>query len=191
MRAHPLNLPPRLRARVALASAWVLAGSCVLIGPLGMSPARAASQHRAKTHSPLASRNLWATVDVCSSTRHLDTIGIRGSMPGTGRSGELMFMRFRAQFLSSADHLWHYAHPHFDTGYKGVGSTRFVARQSGWSFSFPPAAHARYTLRGVVNFQWRQKARIVLRAHLVTSAGHTSAVDARPPGYSASTCSLR
>ena len=187
MRAYPLNPPRRPGAVRFVATAC----ACVLIGLLGAGRARAASPKPAKPHSPLVSRNLWATIDICSSAKHQDTVGIRGSMPGTGVGGEQMFMRFRVQFLSSADHLWHYVTAHADSGYQPVGFGRFVARQSGWSFTFhPPAAHGHYTIRGVVGFQWRQKARILLDTHLLTTAGHTNAVGAQPKGYSAATCSL-
>ena len=183
MLAQPLNLIQRPRAALRIA------GACAVIALIGAGPARAAS-HPAKTHSPLASRNLWATIDICSSTRHLDTVGIRGSMPGTGRTGEVMFMRFRVQFLSSTDHLWRYVPTRADSGYQAVGFARFVARQSGWSFTFHPPSHGRYTMRGVVGFEWLRKTSVVLHTRLTTNAGHTDAVGARPAGFSAATCSL-
>ena len=42
-------------------------------------------------------KRLWATVNVCDTVGHPDSIGIRGSMPGSGDKAELMFMRFQVQ----------------------------------------------------------------------------------------------
>src|SRR3712207_8748457 len=53
------------------------------------------------------SRHLWATVNVCDTERNPDTLGIRASMPGSGRRRESMWMRFRAQYYSEGEGLWH------------------------------------------------------------------------------------
>src|SRR5947207_14010398 len=45
-----------------------------------------ARQADAITHS----KRLWATVNVCDTVGHPDSIGIRGSMPGDGQKGEVM-----------------------------------------------------------------------------------------------------
>ena len=62
-------------------------------------------------------------------------------------------------------------------------------RQGGTSFELKPVAGKPVvTLRGVVDFQWRQGKTIVQSATAPTSAGHKSLAGADPPSFSAATC---
>ena len=149
---------------------------------LALAPAAAGAA--APVRSPL----LWATVNICDTAEHPDTLGVRASMPGTGSGGEQMYMRFRAQFLSSVDGLWHnFLAKGTDSGWVRVGSARYRARQSGWSFPFALKEGQRYELRGSVSFEWRRGDEVVRRAARRTRAGHATAVG-DPKGYSAATC---
>jgi len=140
-------------------------------------------------HSLLASRVLWATVDVCDPHDQTDTIGIRGSMPGDGSTGETMFMRFRVQYRDATTGQWLDISAHADSGYVNVGSARYRVREAGRSFVFLPGPHTpAYRLRGVVIFQWRHGTTVVRSATRDTQAGHVSAAGADPKNYSASTC---
>ena len=89
----------------------------------------AARQADAISHS----KRLWATVNVCDTVGHPDSIGIRGSMPGDGQKGELMFMRFQVQLFDADDARWHTL-AGADSGFAKVGSAR-KARQSGNTFT--------------------------------------------------------
>ncbi len=137
------------------------------------------------------SRHLWATVNVCDTERNPDTFGIRASMPGLGRKGETMWMRFRAQYWSEEDQKWHnFTVDGADSGYVRVGRhSRYKARQSGYLFPFSPDSGERYRLRGAVEFQWRKRGRVRRNARELTTAGHRAAV-ADPEGYSAATCEI-
>lgn len=136
------------------------------------------------------SRHLWATVNICDTTQSPDTIGIRASMPGSGREGERMYMRFRVQFRSTVDDTWHdFAAKGTNSGFVPVGSARYKARQSGWTFPFVLEPGQMYELRGVVSFQWRRGTKVVRRAAKRTTAGHKTALS-QPRGYSAATCVL-
>lgn len=136
-----------------------------------------------------ASPHLWATVNICDSDESPDTVGVRASMPGTGREQERMFMRFRLQFKSDEDGTWR----DFSGGdgtvseWVGVGRATFRARQSGWTFPFELEAGQEYELRAVVSFQWRRGTKVVRKLARRTTAGHKSAL-AEPKGYSAATC---
>ena len=134
------------------------------------------------------SRLLWATVNICDTQANPDTLGVRASMPGTGRTGERMYMRFRAQYFSDMDNLWHnFLAKGMDSGWIDVGSARYRARQSGWSFPFRPAPGQRYELRAVVRFEWRRGRRVIRREAKRTTSGHRTSVG-DPKGYSAGTC---
>lgn len=169
--------------------AGLAAALIALLAPAATVSARpAASAHQAPSRPPL----LWATVNVCDTVAHPDTLGVRGSMPGTGVGREEMFMRFQAQYFSQDDQLWHNLGAGGDSDFVAVGRATYRARQAGRLFIFqPPAAGATQLLRGVVTFEWRQGGNVVRRARMRTTAGHRSAAGADPKGYSAATCTLR
>jgi hypothetical protein len=147
-------------------------------------PATASAQERTIDKSPL----LWSTVNLCDTARHPDTMGIRASMPGSGRRGERMFMRFKAQFFSEVDNRWHnFTSAVPRSGWIDVGHGGYRARQSGWRFPFEPRKGQQFELRGVVNFEWRKGTRVVRRAAKRTRGGHRTAVS-DPRGFSSATC---
>ena len=137
-----------------------------------------------KATSPL----LWATIDVCDTATHPDTIGIRGSMPGTGDRQESMFMRFVVEYRSTTGH-WHYLKDG-ESSLVSVGSGSSKARQAGQDFQVARSTTQTYTLRGVVVFEWRAGGRTVAQDVRATRAGHTAAAGADPPDFSASTCTI-
>jgi hypothetical protein len=154
---------------------------------LGALPAAA---HAGEDRTIDKSRHLWATVNICDTEKSPNTIGLRASMPGSGKKKERMFMRFRVQF-KGADGVWkNFEAKGTISTWQPVGSARFKARQSGFTFPFEPDAGQRFELRGVVNYQWRQNGgKVVRRATKATSAGHNVSV-ADPEGYSAATCEI-
>jgi hypothetical protein len=158
-----------------------VAGALLAAGP-------AAARPRPPT---VQSKRLWATVNVCDTVGHPDSIGIRGSMPGSGRRGEAMFMRFRVQFLSAADGRWRNLTAGGDSGFVGVGSA-VRTRQSGVTFTVTPPAAGRnpHQLRGLVTFEWRRGTTVVRRARRRTTAGHANTAGADPASFSAATCAI-
>jgi len=135
------------------------------------------------------SRHLWSTVNICDTEKSPNTIGLRASMPGSGRRRERMFMRFRVQY-KGIDGLWKdFSAKSTTSRWRDVGSARYKARQSGFSFPFEPDPGQRFELRGVVNFQWRRGGKVVRRATKATTPGH-NVTFADPEGYSAATCEI-
>jgi hypothetical protein len=130
----------------------------------------------------------WATIDVCDTATHPDTIGIRGSMPGTGDRQESMYMRFVVEYRSATGH-WHYLKDG-ESAFVAVGSGSSKARQAGQDFQVARSTTQTYTLRGVVVFEWRAGGRTVAQDVRATRAGHTAAAGADPPDFSASTCTI-
>ncbi len=144
----------------------------------------------APTHKPslYTSHELWGTVDVCNATDQPNTIGIRGSMPGDGHQHDVMYMRFRIQYLEPMSKQWVYLAKGGDSGYLQIGSAS-TARQSGRSFQLVPVAgQPGFTLRGVIDFQWRRADKVIYSASRTTSSGHKSIAGADPAGFSAPTC---
>ena len=118
----PHRRPPKLLGALALAVALLA------------TPAAASAQTDDPEPQPL-----WATVNVCDTAAHPDTIGIRGSMPGTGRSEDRMFMRFTVQY-QAADGTWKPLSTGGDSGWESIGRGTWEARQSGYSFQVAPVA---------------------------------------------------
>jgi hypothetical protein len=156
-----------------------------------MSPAIDVAGAR-PTDSILHSKRLWATVNVCDTLGHPDSMGIRGSMPGSGDRREEMFMRLQVQYFKPSDAQWHDLGTAGDSGFVDVGSARVSARQAGRTFTITPPrpGAAPYLLRGVVTFEWREDGKVVRRARRRTSADHPKTAGADPPGASAATCSI-
>lgn len=174
----------------------LLAAGLLLL--LAAAPAHGAAA-KPKAPTPVTSRHLWATVDVCNTKALPRVVGIRASIPGTGLPNEEMFMRFEVEYQAGS--AWKMI-PKADTGFRDVGSAIYKARQAGQYFTIPlappgsapapgaPAASTQFVLRGRVMFQWRRRGHAVLRATRTTTAGHLSTAGADPAGYSAAACAL-
>lgn len=170
-----------------LAAALPVTAACLALG--GTPPSAAGARTgEAAPHAFLRSPELWATVDICNSPRHPDTIGIRGSMPGDGRAQDVMYMRFLVQSLDASTGEWADIGRSADSGFVRVGSAA-ETRQAGRTFEFKPTASS-YSLRGLVEFQWHHAGRTAYVTTRVTMAHHTSVAGAEPKDFSAATCAL-
>jgi hypothetical protein len=165
--------------RIAIALA---AGAC------GLATAADAAAGALDVHRLLTSKNLWATVDVCNAPDQPDFVGIRGSMPGDGSARDSLYMGFRLQYLDATSGRWVFL----------AGTAEFVRvgsavspRQGGRSFQLQPAAgKPAFTIRGVVQFQWRRGRHVLASSSRLTTAGHTSLAGADPKGFSAASCQV-
>lgn len=152
----------------------------------------AAKKRRKPKPTNLAtSEDLWATINVCDTADHPNTIGIRGSMPGLGDRRSRLKMRFQVQYKARTDGRWHDADESADSGWKRVGRTRRQVIESGQNFTFePPTDGGSHLLRGSVRFKWLRKGKVAARQRRVTEAGHESTAGADPKGYSAAECEI-
>ena len=134
------------------------------------------------------SGNLWATVNVCDTASSPNDMGVRARMPGDGRRHR-MYMRFTAQYKVGSR--WKAVSGKGRSPWLYAGSALFRTQERGYTFSFDaPKAGTSYTMRGLVQFQWRTKSGTVLRrTHLYTEGGHPSR-GADPKGYSAPRCTI-
>jgi hypothetical protein len=138
--------------------------------------------------SVLSSRQLWATINVCNPKDQPDIVGVRGSMPSDGHRQDRMFMSFRLQYLNSTTNHW--ADLAGTTpAFLSVGGG--TARQGGQSFQLMPVAgKPAFTLRGLVEFQWRRGRTVLQSTRRPTTAGHVSLAGADPRGFSAAACQI-
>jgi len=177
----------RLAAVAAATTALVLLAA-------GTGSARQARSHAAKggvdPHALLRSHELWATINVCSPSDRLNTVGIRGSMPGDGQPRDRMYMTFRLQYLNTTSKAWADLAKAKSPSWVPVGAGS-SARQGGFSFTLKPmAGKPPVMLRGVVDFQWRRGKTVRQSAARVTTGAHKSVAGADPAGYSAATCTI-
>ncbi len=180
MSARRSTLPAAALALALWAGAGPLAGT--------VSAKTAPNPEATRLKALLHSRELWATIDVCNAADQPDTVGIRGSMPGDGRARDQMYMSFRLQYEEAKTGKWY--------DLPGNGSPKFIhvgagasVRQGGRSFQLQPqAGKPAFTLRGVVDYQWRRSGRIVQSATRTTTVGHKSLAGADPSNYTAAGC---
>ena len=154
-----------------------------------VAPAALAADSPAPTvdKSPL----LWSTINICDTAKHPDTIGIRASMPGSGKPTEKMYMRFQVQYFRTSTMTWAPTDATVDSGFQSVGSAKYRRRESGWNFSItPPPAGQTYRLRGIVSFEWRVGKKVVRKAQKRTRSGHKDTFGADPKGASAAECTI-
>ena len=139
----------------------------------------------------------WATVNICDTVAHPDTLGVRASAPGNGTS-EQIYMRFSAQYFDRSSKAWRAVKGQGVSPYVYAGSARFRTRETGYRFLFPSDKPATYQLRGRVQVEYRRARkgrgeRVVRRLALITSPGVVSRSpdEGDPRGYSASRCDMK
>jgi hypothetical protein len=182
----------RSLVHVALAAMAVLAAAASLaVAALAATATTPQASTPSKSlRSLLSSHELWATVDVCNSPHHPNTVGVRGSMPGDGRAHDRLYMAFRLQYLNTATRVWVDVISGVAPTFIPVGAGT-TARQGGTSFQLVAATgKPSVTMRGVVDFQWRRGKKVLQAVARPTSAGHKSLAGADPKNYSAARCRI-
>jgi hypothetical protein len=143
-------------------------------------------------------KGLWATVNICDSLAHPNQMGVRANMPGN-HTRERMWMRFHAQYYDAKTKRWFNVKGNGVSDWQRAGSARAKQQQAGYTFSFTqPAAGSPFVLRGVVDFQWRERRRtksgrrrvVVVRTLHANTKGNHPSDGADPPGYSSGTCEI-
>ena len=138
------------------------------------------------------SRNVWATINVCDTAAHPDTIGVRASMAGTGSRGQRMYIRITLDYFDRDAQDWKPVGDAGDSKRFYVGASTHRVRQGGMSFAFqPPSDGSVLLLRGNVRFEWRRGRRVIYHTQQVTTDGHAEVGQADPAGFSAATCEIR
>jgi hypothetical protein len=117
----------------------------------------------------------WATINACDPPTAPGSVGVRVAVPN--RRDAAQWIRIRIQFFDGTRAAWRVVRSGGDAGFTKLsdGGGRVFG---GTTFQFtPPAAGSRLKLRGIVNVEWRRGRRVLLRAGVVTHAGHQSATD--------------
>lgn len=144
-----------------------------------LAPAPAQANHE---------KNLWATINICDSPRHPDSLGVRGRMPGNGER-QRMYMRFFAQFRDEGR--WKSLKPRGNSPRAYVGSALFRFKEGGYTFDIEVPSGQSVTFRGIVKYEWRDRAgkQILRRTRRETTARHPTTT-ADPKNFSAARCTI-
>lgn len=173
-----------MKPRTLLLLALSLVGLAVPVAAPA-SPTPSPAQVRAAIRKATRSKGLWATVNICNSRKHRNTVGVRAQMPALGFPTTL-------QVEISLDYYSPQSNPDFVPlpGTRtplSIGTVSGGYHQEGVTFLVKPPA----ILEGVVRFVWRSGRRVLGTATRVTSAGHRGAQQGDPAGYTAATCRIR
>lgn len=172
-----------MSARIALlavggAAALAVPGAALAGGP---SPSQISAAIQAAEHS----KQLWATINVCTTNHHRGQLGIRGEMPSLGFASD-MYMTFEVTYKAPSGNRF--------KPLRGTRATVPVGRaahkvlQVGRTYPF----HTSSTLlAGIVTFEWRRGGKLLGRTTRRTTGHHTHVDFADPPGFSQPFCRLR
>jgi hypothetical protein len=147
--------------------------------PSNPTPAQIRTAVKQAGRSP----DLWATVNVCNTQHHPDTLGIRGQMPALGFSSQL-WMTITVDFWDSQQKRFR-LDPKVSPHAVAVGKFRFGAHQAGTTINFFPHAGR---FQGTILFQWKRFGKVVGHLIRTTTGGHKHVDQSDPRGHSASTC---
>jgi hypothetical protein len=172
---------------VNLRLATILAASALALGGVAVARAQSnggPSQSQIQTAVRHAERSstLWATVNICNTSRYPNVIGIRAQMPSLGFNAQLS-MSFEVEYWSTKDQVFKVV-PGAGMSVP-VGTSKLGLRQSGVQLSFVPHAGQ---LRGVVQFQWSRGGQLIGSTGLITTPGHPDADFGDPAHHSSSEC---
>jgi hypothetical protein len=165
-----MSRPLAALAMLACACGLIVPGTALAQDPAAEVPDIAVSEPQAVTSDPAlgiartaSNPGLWATVNICDTPKQPNAMGIRAGMPGNS-SWQRMYMRFRAEYWSRSRQDWA---PVAGTGtspWVYAGRARYERRQAGWTFQFaPPPPGVTFTMRALVEFQWRRPERPAAR----------------------------
>ena len=172
--------------RAALVTTVLAAAVLVAAGPAsaaGVGPGQISRAVRKAEQS----RSLWATVNICSSRRYHNDIGVRGQMPSLGFSSTL-FMVVQVNYWSSKQHQFLPIQSNLATTRLSLGSAENGLEQDGAVFPF--RAHTGL-LNATFTFMWARGGKVIGQTVRSTTAGHTDADHGSPPHYSAAQCRIR
>ena len=144
-----------------------------------------ASQIRKAVSGAERSKQLWATINVCNTHRHPNTVGIRGQVPALGFSSSIS-IAISVDFWNPQTKRFR---PDPDTERLiRLGSPSTGVHQQGVTFRFDPHAGR---FRGSATFMWRRGGKLLGHTDRVTTGGHRDADFGDPHGFSAATCTIR
>jgi hypothetical protein len=152
---------------------------------LGAASGPTPNQIKTAVHNAERSKRLWATINVCDTRKHPNTIGIRGEVPALGFPASIS-ISIAVDFYSQTDKRFE-PDPNAIQKIK-LGEVAHGIHQRGVTFRFAPHTGR---LRGTATFSWTRKGKVVGSTKRITTASHHDADFGDPSGYSAATCMIK
>jgi hypothetical protein len=129
------------------------------------------------------STGLWATVNICNTRRHPDTIGIRAQMPALGFATTMEMVVTLGYYTTKTASFKPLATS--STSLKlGQASTGY--HQDGVTFTIKPPA----MLNATVQFTWSIGSKVLGTTTRTTVSGRKGVQQGDPPGYSSDICRI-
>jgi hypothetical protein len=171
--------------RLATGALLVVVLAVVATPALGSTSGPTPNQIKSAVRSAERSKRLWATINVCDTRKHPNTIGIRGEVPALGFPTTIS-IALGVDFWSKADKRFE-PDPDAKQLIK-VGSVSHGIHQRGVTFRFAPHTGR---LRGTATFSWTRRGKVLGKTKRVTTPSHPDADFGDPSGFSAATCMIK
>jgi hypothetical protein len=146
----------------------------------GPSPTQNSAAIQAAEHS----KQLWATVNVCTTNHHHGQLGLRGQMPSLGFAAD-MYMTFEVTYKASS--AAHFKPLRSTRARVSIGQATNKVLQVGRTYPFQTSSTL---LAGRITFEWRRGGKLLGRTSRRTTGRHTHVDFANPPGFSQPFCRL-
>jgi len=180
----------KLRALlIASLGALVLAGSALaasaptgITGTTGPSTPSAAQVQLALQRAE-HSAGLWATINICDTAKHPNTVGIRAQMPALGFATSLQ-MVVKLGYYSTGSATFKPV-PNSTVTLK-LGAASVGYHQDGVTFTVKPPA----TLNASVTFIWHSGTKVLGSTTRTTLPGRKGVQQGDPAGYSSDVCRI-
>jgi hypothetical protein len=147
-------------------------------------PIPPAKQVKAAVARAERSSGLWATVNICNTRKHPDTIGIRAQMPALGFASTMEMVVTLGYYTTSTGSFKPLASSSTPLNL-GQASTGY--HQDGVTFTIKPPA----TLNATVQFTWTIGSKVLGSTTRTTVKGRMGVQQGDPPGYSSDVCRIR
>jgi len=167
-----------LAAAVLVTFSVAIATATAVVGPRRIAAAVAKAER---------SSSLWATVNICSSRKDPDSIGIRGQMPTLGFQASLS-MVIQVDYWSTATKRFVPIKSSTAITTLALGRQSTGLQQDGAIFPFK--AHTGL-LNATVTFTWRRAGTVLGQTTRRTTGGHPDADYGSPPHFSAPQCTIK
>ena len=142
-----------------------------------------ASQVQAALKGAESSAGLWATINICDTANHPNTVGIRAQMPALGFATSLqMVIKLGYYSTGSAN----FKPVPNSTVTLNLGQASVGYHQDGVNFMIKPPA----TLNASVKFIWRSGSTVLGSTTRTTSSGRKGVQQGDPAGYSTDVCRI-
>jgi hypothetical protein len=142
-----------------------------------------AKQVRAALSRAARSTGLWATINICNTRKHPDTIGIRAQMPALGFVTTMQMVVTLGYYTTATDSFKPLSS---SSTTLSLGEARGGYHQDGVTFTVKPPAK----LDATVKFVWSSGSTVLGTITRTTVKGRTGVQQGDPPGYSANICAI-